>query len=178
MVLVKDGLALRLSPRLTQGLIKSHPKPAANGKSGGDAKKDDPAREAIKSNTHTKKPAETFTSADNKKIMSMKKEGKTWKEILATLKKDSESQLRAHWKANLQAKFEEQKKKDQEKEERAKKKKEEGLKRAEEIRKQRAEKGKVKKEDVKEKMEVAQKVCLLLVLMFIVQIVQLPKHLY
>lgn len=45
---------------------------------------------------------ETYSKADNKKIVQMKKENKSWKEILEAINKLSRSQLQAHYKKNLQ----------------------------------------------------------------------------
>ncbi|ETN36534.1 uncharacterized protein HMPREF1541_08812 [Cyphellophora europaea CBS 101466] len=45
---------------------------------------------------------ETYTKADNKKIRAMKSENKSWKEILDAINKKSLSQLKEHYKNDLQ----------------------------------------------------------------------------
>ena len=49
---------------------------------------------------------ETYSKADNKKIIALKKDKKTWKEIMEAIGKQSQSQLKEHYKKNLQDKVE------------------------------------------------------------------------
>lgn len=53
--------------------------------------------------------AETYSPADDAKIIEMKEEGKSWKDILEAIGKTSKSQLTNHYKFDLQPKVEQEK---------------------------------------------------------------------
>ena len=104
-----------LQPNTLQKCEKSKDKPCGKcngckgkgGGKGGDQKggaKDEGNKSGDKD--HSTGDEETYTAKDDKKIIELKNDGKTWQEILDAIQKKSKSQLQNHWKNDLQAKAE------------------------------------------------------------------------
>ena len=53
-------------------------------------------------NNYSTSVAETYSKADDAMITEMKANGKTWNEILAAIGKTSQSNLKQHWKDDLE----------------------------------------------------------------------------
>jgi hypothetical protein len=70
---------------------------------------------------------ETYTAEDDAKIIAMKDEKKTWRDIKEAIGKESESQLKNHYRLYLGPNAQEERKKQAERTARAEKNKAEGL---------------------------------------------------
>lgn len=70
---------------------------------------------------------ETYTAEDDAKIIAMKDEKKTWRDIKEAIGKESESQLKNHYRLHLGPNAQEERKKQAERTAKAEKNKAEGL---------------------------------------------------